>query len=122
MKIFTDDLEATIQDEGDPLRLGDELERNDANARIEDYIRQHFDLHLDNRPLNMVFIGKEVEHDITYCYFEVTQIPDFAILEIRHELLHRMFPDQLNRVELDINGRKKALDITKEQPKQVYNN
>ncbi len=116
VSIFTDDLEKALQDQGEPLRLGDPRERNDVGFLVDDYFRSRFTVQLDGRPIQLTYLGKEVEHDITYCYLEGVNIPSGQLMEIKNTLLHELFEDQLNRVEISWNGKSASADLTRINP------
>lgn len=116
VSIFTDDLEKTLQDDGEPLRLGDSRERSDVKFLMDDYLRSRFSVQLDGRPIQLTYLGKEVEHDITYCYLEGGNIPSGKLMEIKNTVLHELFEDQLNRVEISWNGKSTSGDLTRTNP------
>lgn len=113
ISIFSDDLENALQDQGEPLRLGDEREREDVNNLLREYLQSKFTVKTDGRPLLLSFLGKEVEHDITYCYLEVMNVPSCQIMEIKSTILHELFEEQLNRVEINWNGKSTSGDLTR---------
>jgi hypothetical protein len=120
MRIFTDDLERAIQrSEDEAIRLGDEREIDDANQRIEDYLRNHFTIKVNDRELPMRFWGKEVDYDITWCFFEISGIPDINVIEVKNTTLTDLFDDQLNEVDLDMAGWGRRLQLHREQPSEV---
>ncbi|MEO0404852.1 MAG: DUF6702 family protein [Bacteroidota bacterium] len=122
MEVFTDDLEKAIQDHGEPFRLGDERERDDANARIEEYLRTHFILETNNGRIQYRFLGKEVENETTFCYLEVSVFQGFSMMEITNSVFHGWYPEQENRVTLKANGFTKSVTLTKDRPtQQIFN-
>lgn len=117
ISIFSDDLENALQDQGEPLRLGDEREREDVNNLLREYLQSKFTVKTDGRALLLSFLGKEVEHDITYCYLEVMNVPSCQIMEIKSTILHELFEEQLNRVEINWNGKSTSGDLTRSKAK-----
>lgn len=119
MDIFTDDLEFALQEgKGELMRLGDEREHVDADHLIEEYIAQHFDLWIDGRKLELLFLGKDVQHDLTYCFLEIGNIQDFHTMRFKHDLLCEMYVDQRNFVEINFGGWNEQLVLTGYNPVQ----
>jgi hypothetical protein len=116
ISIFTDDLEKALQDDGEPLRLGDPRERSDVGFLMDDYLRARFTVDLDGRPIQLSYLGKEVEHDITYVYLEGMNIPSGQLMKIKNTALHELFENQLNRVEISWNGKSTSADLTRTNP------
>jgi hypothetical protein len=122
IKLFTDDLENALQQfTEEPIRLGDEREHPDTEKWLEEYLRDRFKLSFNDRPVVLSYIGKEVEYDLSYVYFELLNIPDFTILNIKNEILFDMFDDQVNIVHLRIDGWEQTLMFDKRRPEISIN-
>lgn len=116
MRLFTDDLELAIDREGDLTRLGTDLEASDANFRIEDYLRSHFALYINDQFTDYRFWGKEVDFDITYCYMEASLPRDVKAFEVLNRVLMDVYPDQVNEIDVTLNGVRKRYSMTIEWP------
>ena len=119
-KIFTDDLERAISKPGEaPIRLGTDRERVEANGLIEQYIRNHFIVLYNNERIELSFLGKESEADLTYCYFEFVRPQEYNTISIESTLLLEHYPEQQNIVDLRANGSSKTVILTQQHPKEV---
>lgn len=116
MRLFTDDLELAISDDGEPFRLGSDRERSDAKFRIEDYIRQHFMVYINDQYTDLQFWGKEVDFDITYCFLELTLPPDVFAVQIQNTLLMDVYPEQVNEVEFTMMRTTRRLTMNYQWP------
>lgn len=123
VRIFTDDLENVLKSEEEPyLRLGDERESPNADYLIENYLKEHFQLQIDDQPTMLRFLGKEVDYDITFCYLELPQVPPTNSMTIKNTILFESFDDQLNRVRVEFNGWSRTEDLVKKLPvMNLYN-
>ena len=81
MKIFTDDLEAALEEMttqklwiGDPER---ELAATDSLLAI--YFDKKLTISINEEEKEAIFIGKELEADVTWCYLE---IQDLSLIHI----------------------------------------
>ncbi len=123
MRIFTDDLERAIGATADiPARLGDDREIEGADQLIEDYLRNHFTIEINGQPMMMRFWGKEVDYDITWCFFEVSNVPDIHVIEVKNTTLTDLFEDQLNEVDLEMAGWERRIQLHREQPSEAVQN
>ncbi len=119
MRLFTDDLELAIDLEDDYTRLGTPDESSDANFRIEDYLRSHFALYINDQFTDYRFWGKEVDFDITYCYMEASLPRDVKSFEVLNRVLMDVYPGQVNEIDVSLNGVRKRLSMTIEWPAQL---
>ncbi len=116
-KIFTDDLERALgSSDQNPLRIGDERESITVNGLIENYLRKNLKIKFDGHDVNMTWVGKEVESDMIYVYFQISDANNFSVAEVSNSSLFELFPGQINRVDLRFNGWTKTLQLTKEYP------
>ena len=121
-KMFTDDLDLTLsQFSGKQIHLGTSQEHADANAVLEDYMKQHFTCAIDGVPVEWRWVGKEVENDLTYCYMEIFRKPDFSSLTVRNDLLVSHFPDQQNIVDFSLFGTTQTLVFLNDRSTQTFN-
>ncbi len=103
-RIFTDDLEASVQEAtGQKLRMGSGKEHPKADSLLYDYLLSQLTIKQDNIPLKLIYIGKEVESDVTWIYLESSEgISTEKPLSIRNSLLQDLFPDQKNLVNVKL--------------------
>lgn len=123
MRIFTDDLERAIgATPENPARLGDEREIEEADRLIEEYLRENFSIAINGQPMLLRFWGKEVDYDITWCFFEVSNVPDIHVIEVKNTTLIDVFEDQLNEVDLEMAGWERRIQLHREQPSEAVQN
>jgi hypothetical protein len=109
LKLFTDDLQVALQQAGAPkMELGTENEPPEANELIESYLKAHFKLTVNGKPIDFIYLGKEAELDAIWCFVEVKGVSKIQTLEVQNSCMIEAFEDQTNMVNLNINGRKKS--------------
>ena len=122
IKLFSDDLEQALQQYSDePIRLGDKREHEEAERWVEEYIRERLNLNFNDHPAHLTYIGKEIEYDLSYVYFELTAIPEFNVLTIDNQLFFDLFEEQVNIVHLRLDGWEKTLMLDRRQPELIIN-
>ncbi|MFM7233448.1 MAG: DUF6702 family protein [Flavobacteriales bacterium] len=117
-KLFTDDLELALsQLQGKSVKL----EVGDGNdALVEAYCKQHLKCAIDGVPMEWRWVGKEVENDLTFCYFELYHKPDFTAFTVTNDLLVAQFPDQQNIVDLSIMGSTQTMVFVHDRIQQTF--
>ncbi|MGB3721422.1 MAG: DUF6702 family protein [Pacificimonas sp.] len=81
----------------------DVIGSGEARTFVESYVAQHFHIVADGQPVTLGLIGSEIDGGQLWVYQEAA-IPDAAELTIDDRLLHDVFPDQQNRVNVDLGG------------------
>ena len=97
IKLFTDDIEYALRSLGNSeLVLDSKTSLYNIDSLIFSYIKMNLFLSLNNNNAEFLWIGKEIDNDITWCYLEVLNIDELFELKIKNSLLFSFFDDQLN--------------------------
>ncbi|MGB0215876.1 MAG: DUF6702 family protein [Alteromonas oceani] len=94
-------------------KTADILDDKDTQARFASYVANRFVLfnaQNDSLPLNLV--GFEVEGKHFWVYQETAQPPALEGLQIRHDALRDLWPEQVNTINVEGNGDLKTLTFT----------
>jgi len=114
MRIFPDDLDRAIsQIQGVNPQIATELEHEDADKWIEDYVLQRFSLQLNGIKIKCSFLGKEQESDAVWCYFEGKFTGSPKELTVTQKILTDSFEDQVNIVQFYHNDFNKGIMLDK---------
>ncbi len=117
LRIFTDDLEKTMQDwSAEKLYLGENNESQKTDSLLKNYILQELTIAVDGKSVPFHFIGKEVVQALTWIYLETENISDFEKIELSNRILFQTFPSQTNLVHVNNKGETKSLLLTKNNP------
>ena len=119
MKIFTDDLEYGITGSKDFYGLGTEKEPVEADSLIWSYIIKNFMVSINGEPGSYLYIGKEVELDVTWIYLEIEKISGFDKIEITNRMLTELYRDQVNLINVNYTGKTLGLLLKKDKPSGV---
>ncbi len=109
LKIFTDDLEKALS-QGQPKTVS--LREVRALPLAELYLHQRLKLSLPaaprrpRLPLDVQFLGMQAEKDAYWLYAKVPLPHPTTELLLRQTLLLEVFPDQMNLVNAEGNGKK----------------
>lgn len=117
VRLFTDDLEKALSREsGQKIQI---TPKPDTDPLIEKYIRKHFML-TDTRKQhrNYTYLGHEAEGDANWVYLEMPIDGTVKTVEMQQDVLMDMFDDQVNLVNLQVDGQRKTYVFRKGQPQQ----
>lgn len=123
IKFIGHDLEKALANAGaDNLMLGTDKEVGKANDYILSYLNKHFQIIINEKPLNLNFVGKEVGNDdFIYCYLESDKIKKVKYLEIKNTLLIEVFSAQENIVYLTMEDKKYTFSFKSEKIQETLN-
>ncbi len=97
MKFFTNDLEKVIREmEGPDLIIDSKKSNYNIDSLIFTYIEKNLFLSIDDNKKQFLWVGKEIENDITWCYLEIVNIDNYSKISIQNKLFLSVFDDQLN--------------------------
>lgn len=109
LKIFANDLEKTLSDAAKkPVTLN---QTPAVQAQIAAYLKKVIAIELNPKQvLPLKYIGSEPEADTYWLYAEIRlKSSQLSQVNLRNQVLLETFDDQMNIVNLDINGKKKTL-------------
>lgn len=107
-RMTTHDVEHALEPSigGKKLHLGTDLQHPQADSLLRSYVLSHLHLKIDGRPVEVEYLGREVEMDDMYCYLLVEDVKELSSIEVNCTLLHDMFEEQENAVHVEANGSK----------------
>jgi len=121
-RIFIDDFEALIRQRYDEdITLAASNEEMQIDFYIERYLQEKMQIKINDSIKELVFIGKEYEDDIIYCYLEIENIKAIKSFEITNQILFDLFDEQQNIVRTNINSKNKSFILISQNDKGVLN-
>lgn len=109
LKVFTDDLEKTLSETAKkPVTLSQNTE---VKNQLAAYLMKAFQVeNAQKQVLPQRFIGFETEADAQWLYLEIpVNLESLKQIKLRNQILLETYSDQMNLVNLTINGQKKTL-------------
>ena len=121
-RIFIDDFEALIRQRYDEdITLDASKEETQIDFYIEKYLKEKIQIKINDSIRNLVFIGKEYEDDIIYCYLEIENVTAIKSFEITNQILFDLFDEQQNIVKTKINSKNKSFILISQNDMGVLN-
>ena len=79
------------------------------------YVSSHFQLKSDGQDLKLSLVGNELDGRFFWVYQEVAIPKNLTHLQLRHDSLQSLWPDQVNVINIEGRGKVKTLKFTPEQ-------
>ena len=120
MKVFIDDLERALEKRNEvTLKLGTEWEDKRAEAFMERYLAQKFQIWINEKERYFEYLGKEYENDVVFLYLEIKDVEDIRSIEVRNAILVEEFPSQLNYIKINVGKEIHTRILSKENDKEL---
>lgn len=116
LNVFSDDLEIALEKEANitQLFLGQDREHKSADHYIFKYIQTHTSLIINDKPIELEYVGKEVALDGMWCYLTAFNIEKMNSISIKSSFLYDTFPAQTNIFHCTSNTNEKSIWLRKE--------
>ena len=111
-KLFTDDFEKVLmQNYKTKVDLINPPDRPAMEKLVSDFVQKHVLIRLDNKAIQLSFLGYERDAEAVYSYFQVENIGVIKKLEITNTILHELFTDQINMMHVMVGGKRKSVKL-----------
>ena len=113
MRVFMDDLEVTLREKYKTPDL-DVLtpKGRTLDQMMDEYLKQHFKIALDNKAQVMKYLGHEQEGDAFIFYIEVDKVKKWKTIQIQNDIIMEIYDDQSNLVHVTSNETVRSLRLT----------
>ena len=121
-KMFVEDLEVILQERYDPSVVLDPKKETEIDLNyLRKYVFQKFKIKINDKQVQLNYIGKEYDIDIVNMYFEIENISVLKSIEIENKILFDKFPEQQNIIHLITPESRKNLILDKNHPNGLLN-
>ena len=107
--IFTDDFEAALAKQ---YHTKSDLSKQEMHAAmdiiVKNYLAGHLKIAIGAKPINLHYLGFEINREATDVYIESDKLPEFKKIDADVSILHNLFTDQINIVHMTVNGVRKS--------------
>jgi len=119
-RIFIDDLEAALNKKYNKrLNIGSSKELAEANDLLRQYLNDNVHIKINGQSKAIKLLGKETEDDVLICYYTVPAEAKIKTVEMKNTVLFEAFTDQQNIIHTKVNGDKKSLLLTNDNPSGI---
>jgi len=111
-KLFTDDFEKVlVQNYKTKVDLINPPDRPAVDKLINDFVQKHLLIKVDNKSIQLSYLGFERDAEAVFSYFQVENIGAIKKLEVNNTILHEMFTDQINMMHIMVGGNRKSFKL-----------
>lgn len=112
IRIFTDDLEKTLQKSTSiKIDLIHPENKTIVDRKLNEYIKDHLHLKINNIPVAGNYLGYEIIKESVWVYFEVLGIKDITKLEVDCNILYDFETNQINIFHIKSKGKEKSFKL-----------
>lgn len=121
--MFTDDFEAALVKQ---YHAKTDLNKAEMHKTMDELVKSYINNNLQIKtavvPLNLNYLGFEINREATDVYLESDKIPAVKKVDVEVSLLHNLFDDQINIVHITVNGVRKSekLDYPEKHVEQLF--
>ena len=120
MRFFIDDFEKVMNERfKKDFALATPKESSETEKYLFAYTDQKFKIKINDQLQKLNYLGKEYENDVVYIYLLIANIAKVDQIEIESKMLFEEFDDQENYVQLNINGERNTLILTRKNDKEM---
>jgi len=111
-RIFTNDFETTLEKNYKAkVDLVNPPDKGAVDKLINDYIKKHFSLKVDNKPVDFSYVGFEKEEEAIESYFQVDNITSVKKIDVSNSILHDFSDQQINIVHCIVGGKRQSTKL-----------
>ena len=119
-KIFFDDLESDIEKENN-LRIDILKPQNKEliNDLIAKYLKKHIQIKVNGKITSLKYLGYEIQEEAIWCYLEANNINKVSTIEIDNHVLYNLHKEQINMMNVMVNGKRQSIKLDNPVSKAV---
>jgi len=118
-KIFTGDLEAVLRKN---YKIKVDLlvprDKKAMEALVSNYIQQHLKIKVNEKQVQLSFVGYEQNEETIQSYFQVDNIKNIKSMEIQDDILYEYKSEQISIIHIIVNDIRKSTKLN--NPEHSY--
>ena len=112
IRIFTEDLEATLRKYGNAkVDLLHPADKAATDKLLNDYIQHKMQLKIEGKPVTMHYLGHEQQLESIWTYLEVKDVPTMHKVSVNCSLLYDYQDKQSNMFHLKADGKERSFKL-----------
>lgn len=114
MRVFTDDLETAVR----AARKNESIDILSprgvtTDQLVKEYILLHFEVTLDGKKQENIYLGHEVEGEAILCYIQIAKVKKWKTIGVRNDVIQEIHDDQSNLINVTVDGVVRSLRLMK---------
>jgi hypothetical protein len=121
-RIFIDDLELSVrkQTNQESLDLLEPGTGTTTDQLISAYLKEHFKISIDGKPVKINYLASEIEEPAIICYLEIENVKKLKTLSVTNTVIQETHDDQSNLVHITYKSPIKSYRLVREKPTETY--
>ena len=120
-KIFPDDFEKTLrQTYKGTVDLLQPKDKNAMNKLVQDYVKKHLLIKVDDKTVALQFIGYEQEEEGIVSFYQVNNIAAVKKMDITDNILFEYKKEQISIIHATVNGNRKSTKLVNPEDKASF--
>ncbi|UYQ93899.1 hypothetical protein MKQ68_02160 [Chitinophaga horti] len=121
-RIFADDFENTLKKNyNTTFDIIKPTNRRLVDSLAGDYIKKHLVLQADGKPVNLRYLGYEIQEDAAWCYLEAPAGATLNKLRLKDDLLFESHESQINMVHVIVKNERKSTKLDNPKADAEFN-
>lgn len=121
-RIFIDDLETSIRSQlkQESLDILEPKNGMTTDQLVSNYLKEHFRIQLDSKPVKVNYIAHEIEDLAIICYLEIENVKKLKSIEVTNTVIQETHDDQSNLVHVTYKSPVKSMRLIREKPSETF--
>lgn len=121
LKVFTNDLEDALKRLGNKtIDLIHSKNKKEDLLILNQYLIKRLSLFSNDKGLSYQLLGYETEEESTWIYFETSFCSLPKNLKVENSLLYDFLKEQMNLINLEVEGQKKSWKLTYPEKQVIF--
>ncbi|WP_316818761.1 DUF6702 family protein [Pedobacter nyackensis] len=121
VRIFFDDFEKALEKKYQTkVNILKPANRREVDELIAAYIKTHLNISANGKPLDLKYLGYEIEEDAAWCYFETVKVKGIKQLGVENDILFEQHSSQSNMIHATVNGKRKSTKLDNPKKAAVF--
>ena len=116
-QLFAEDFEKLMHDRYEISHLNFTSLSENEKQIMADYITKKIAIKVNRSPVELTFLGSELEGELLYVYLEGKYSENVKRLDVENTLLQDVFSEQQNKIDINYKNKVKSLHLHTEAPK-----
>lgn len=109
-QLFIDDFEQLLNDRYNLNKVNFEAPKETTKTTIEDYVTKKLQLKCNRSPIELAYLGFEVEGELVYLYLEgKLKTKKIGRIDVENTMLQEIFTEQQNKIDITYNNVVKSI-------------
>ena len=91
----------------------------ETNQNITKYLKKHIQIKVNGKISPLKYIGYEIQEEAIWCYLEASNINKVSTIEIDNHVLYNLHKEQINMMNVMVNGKRQSIKLDNPVSKAV---